>query len=144
MAATVCVASPAKMSASFAAWVHVLLAKRDALLAQGRDDLGERLIAALVGVMDAQSAFAPFLALIRGAVSNELAARMLREFLAREVLERLAETAAPDAPNLRASLAASQVMGLAMTRYVVRVEPLATASPQTVAAAPSGRPSSAT
>lgn len=38
--------------------------------------------------MDAQSAFAPFLALIRGAVANELAARMLREFLAREVLER--------------------------------------------------------
>ena len=104
------------------------------LLAEGVDDLGERLVARLLGLFDDPRAFAPFLALVRGAVSNEQAAAMLREFLTREVLGRLATAASPDAPELRASLAGSQVIGLAMARYVVRVPPLARADPATVAA----------
>jgi hypothetical protein len=67
-------------------------------------------------------------------VSNERAAAMLREFLAREVLGRLAAAASPDRPGLRASLAGSQVVGLAMARYVVGVPPLATTERETVVA----------
>src|SRR5919206_1067732 len=92
-----------------------------ALLAEGVDDLGERLVRSLLELFDRPAAFAPFVALIRGAVSNEHAAAMLREFLAREVLGRLAAAASPDRPELRASLAGSQVVGLAMARYVVGV-----------------------
>jgi AcrR family transcriptional regulator len=105
-----------------------------ALLVDGIDDLGERLVARLLAVFDDPRSFAPFLALIRGAVSNEQAAAMLREFVTREVLGRLAAAASPDAPQLRASLAGSQVIGLAMARYVVGVPPLAGADPATVAA----------
>jgi AcrR family transcriptional regulator len=105
------------------------------LLADGVEDLGERLVHALLTLLDTPGAFAPFLALIRGAVSNEQAATMLREFLTSEVLGRLAAVAAPDAPELRASLAGSQVVGLAMARYVVRVPPLADADPPVIAAA---------
>jgi len=105
------------------------------LLAEaGVDDLGERLVARLVALFDDPRAFAPFLALIRSAVTNEQAAAMLREFLAREVLGRLARAASPDAPELRASLAGSQIVGLTMARYVVRVPPLADADPGTVVA----------
>jgi AcrR family transcriptional regulator len=105
-----------------------------ALLAGGVDDLGERLVRTLLELFDRPAAFAPFLALIRGAVSNEHAATLLREFLAREVLGRLAAAASPDRPELRASLAGSQVVGLAMARYVVGVPPLATTDRETVVA----------
>jgi hypothetical protein len=88
----------------------------------------------LLEVFDDPAAFAPFLALIRAAVSNEHAATLLREFLTREVLGRLAAAASPDRPELRASLAGSQVVGLAMARYLVAVPPLATTDRETVVA----------
>src|SRR4051794_5383063 len=94
-----------------------------ALLAEGVDGLGERLVRTLLELFDRPAAFAPFLALIRGAASNDHAAAMLRAFVAREVLGRLAAAASPDRPELRASLAGAQVVGLAMARYVVGVPP---------------------
>jgi AcrR family transcriptional regulator len=106
----------------------------EALLADGVDDLGERLVRTFLRLFDEGEAFAPFLALIRGAVSNERAAAMLREFLAREVLGRLAAAASPDRPGLRASLAGSQMVGLAMARYVIGVPPLAGTGRETVVA----------
>jgi AcrR family transcriptional regulator len=106
----------------------------DALLAEGVERLGERLVRTFLELFDGPDAFAPFLALIRGAVSNERAAAMLREFLAREVLGRLAAAASPDRPELRASLAGSQIVGLAMARYVVGVPPLAGSDRETLVA----------
>jgi AcrR family transcriptional regulator len=106
----------------------------DALLAEGVGHLGERLVRTFLELFDRPAAFAPFLALIRGAVSNERAAAMLREFIAREVLGRLAAAASPDRPDLRASLAGSQIVGLAMARYVVGVPPLAATDRETVVA----------
>ena len=38
-------------------------------------------------------------------------------------------------PELRAALAGSQLIGLVMARYVIRIEPLASADADTVAAA---------
>ena len=105
-----------------------------ALLAEGVEQLGERLVRAFLELFDEPAAFGPVLALLRGAVSNERAATMLREFLAREVLGRLAAAASPDRPELRASLAGSQIVGLAMARYVVGVPPLAGTNRETVVA----------
>ena len=102
------------------------------LLAEGVDRLGERLVRTFLELFDRPEAFAPFLALIRGAVSNERAAALLREFVTREVLGRLAAAASPDRPDLRAGLAGSQIVGLAMARYVVRIAPLAGADRETV------------
>jgi hypothetical protein len=59
---------------------------------------------------------------------------MLREFLAREVFARIVARLGSDDPELRAALAASQMMGLAVARYVVRLEPLASADPELVVA----------
>jgi len=42
---------------------------------------------------------------------------------------------APDCPELRAALCATQVAGLGMVRYVLRLEPLASADHDTVVAA---------
>jgi len=106
----------------------------ETLLADGVEGLGERLVRTVLGLFDEPTAFAPILALLRGAVSNERAAALLREFIAREVLGRLAHAASPDRPELRASLAGSQIIGLAMARAVVGVPPLATTDPETVVA----------
>ena len=100
-----------------------------AVLAQGRDGLGERLARTFLGIWDNTPGQGPMLAMLRSAVSDPMAAGSLRDFLSRVVLEPLAQAAGGDegAP-LRASLAASQIVGLAVARYVVALEPLASAS----------------
>jgi hypothetical protein len=60
---------------------------------------------------------------------------MLREFIQGHIVGTLAGAIGGRDAELRASLVASQMVGLAMARYVVRVEPLASASPEQVAAA---------
>jgi AcrR family transcriptional regulator len=104
------------------------------LLAGDPDTLGVRLVLALVELWDRPDGFEGFLGLVRGAVSHADAARLLREFVTREILGRLATVAAPDAPQTRAALAGSQIVGLAMARKIVGIEPLATADPAWLAA----------
>ena len=71
---------------------------------------------------------APLLAVVRSAVTNETAARVLRTFVLRRLLLRVAgDLDLPDA-RLRAELAAAQMIGVAMLRYVLKVEPLSTAT----------------
>ncbi len=100
-----------------------------ALLAEGMDGLGERVVRTFLGIWDATPGQGPLLALLRSAVSDERAAQSVRDFVTRGVLGLLARAGAPDHAELRASLAASQVVGLAVARYVVRLEPLASATP---------------
>jgi hypothetical protein len=102
------------------------------LLAPGLDGLGERLARFFIETWDSPQG-SPLLGLIRSVVGSEHAAAMLREFISREVLARLAEALDLDQPQVRASLAASHLIGLAMLRYVVKLEPLASASPERIA-----------
>jgi AcrR family transcriptional regulator len=96
------------------------------LLEPGVDGVGERLVRTLLAIWDSPEG-APFLGLMRNAVTQDDAARMLREFLATSVLRELAEAVGADEPELRASLAASQIMGLGMARKLIGLEPLASA-----------------
>jgi AcrR family transcriptional regulator len=91
-----------------------------AILAGGPDGLGERVVETLLTLYDKTDASAPFQGFLRAAVTHEQAATMLREFLTTEILGRVA-AAAPDQPELRAALAATQILGLVMARYIVRV-----------------------
>ncbi len=103
-----------------------------AILALGPVGLGERIIETLLTVYDTTGA-GPFQAFLRAAASNEQAATMLREFLTTEILGRVAAIA-PDQPELRAALVASQILGLAMSRYIVRLPHIATANRTELAA----------
>jgi AcrR family transcriptional regulator len=103
------------------------------LLAPGLDGLGERLVRFFIDTWDSPAG-SPLLGLIRSVVGNEDAAALLREFVKRQVLGRIARALELDQPQLRASLAASQLIGLAMMRYVVKVEPLASARSDEVVA----------
>jgi AcrR family transcriptional regulator len=102
------------------------------LLAPGVDGLGERLVRFFLETWESPAG-RPLLALIRSAVATDDAAALLREFVSREVLGRVARTLEVDDPRLRASLAASTLIGLAMLRYVVRVEPITSARPDDIA-----------
>src|SRR5258706_2572074 len=102
------------------------------LLAPGLDGLGERLVHFFVETWDSPAG-RPLLALIRSVVASADAAALLREFVSREVLGRLASALEVDQPQLRASLAASTLIGAAMLRYVIELEPLASASPDELA-----------
>jgi AcrR family transcriptional regulator len=85
-------------------------------------------------VVDSDRSRNPILALVRSAVSNDKAAAMLREFLTAELLPVIARrTRHPDA-QLRASLVAAQLIGIATLRHVLQVEPLAAASPDEIVA----------
>lgn len=103
------------------------------LLAGGVDGLGERVVRTFLGVWDATPGQGPMLAMLRSAVSHEDSAAMLRDLLLRVILRPLALGAGADHPDLRAALLASQVVGLALTRYVLRFEPVASADADTLA-----------
>lgn len=95
--------------------------------AGGTDDLGERLLRLFLRLWDERGGM-PLLALLRSASDHEGAAAGLREFISREVVARIARAIDADRPELRATLCGTQIVGLAMVRYVVKVEPLASAS----------------
>jgi AcrR family transcriptional regulator len=103
-----------------------------ALVAQGVDGLGERLASFFLETWDAPRG-RPFIALLRSVASSDKAAHMMRQFVAREVLSRVAGTLELDQPKLRASLAASHLVGLALLRYVIKLEPIASADRRTLA-----------
>lgn len=104
-----------------------------ALIAGGIEGLGERLVRFFLETLDSPEG-RPSLALIRSAVTNENATALLREFVQREVLARVGAATSLDQPQVRATLAGSQLVGLAVVRYIVKVPPLHQAAPATVAA----------
>jgi AcrR family transcriptional regulator len=106
-----------------------------AVLADEPDRIGQRIVEVFLSIWDHAADRSPLLALIRSAVGDDRAAAMLREFITEEVLGQLARRlGSPDA-RLRATLVGSQLIGLAMARYIVRVEPLASTPAAELAAA---------
>lgn len=105
------------------------------VLAEGLDGVGERLARAFLRIWDDPEAGRPLIALVRSAASHEEAATMLREFAGQEVLGRIASALDDPQAGLRATLVASQLVGVAMARYVLRVEPLASAGHDALARA---------
>lgn len=73
-------------------------------------------------------------AILRTAVTDAKKLRKLRALLGGSVAEEAARALGPSNGKLRAELLGAQVTGLFLNRYIVRVEPLASASPAEVAA----------
>ena len=73
--------------------------------------------------------------MLRSATTNDQAATLLRGFIEREIVETVAREIGGEDARLRASLMGSQMVGLAMARYVVGLEPLASATRDEVVAA---------
>ena len=94
-------------------------------LADGpRATVGRRLAEVIVGMLEDPRSRSVVLGRIRSASSHPDAAALVRETVTRDV-GRLAAALTDDEPETRAVLVGSQIVGLALARYIVRVEPLA-------------------
>jgi AcrR family transcriptional regulator len=90
------------------------------------NELAERLIRTFVTMWDTHEG--RFASLILSISSQELAAKMMVEFFSGMVFTQVAQVVGVDRAELRASLCATQVIGLGVMRYVLKLEPIATAS----------------
>jgi AcrR family transcriptional regulator len=105
-------------------------------LAGPREQAGERLVRLLLSVWDSPAGVAA-VALLRSAMSNDWTARLLREFVITQVLRRaIVELGIQgEEATTRAALVASQIAGLAVTRYILKIEPVASAQAEDLVAA---------
>jgi AcrR family transcriptional regulator len=98
----------------------------EVVLTGPRGQLGERLALVVLNLWDSPTGRDRIVALLTGAMASEAAARLLREFVTRELLGRIAAALEMDRADLRAALAASHLVGIAMARVLIKIEPLAT------------------
>ncbi len=105
-----------------------------AVIADGPPEhVGERFAAFVIGLWDRPEVRPLVTGVVRSASTDPVAADMARRLLTEGPLLALASAIdRPDAP-LRATLAGAQLMGVAIARYVVRMEPLASMPPDEVA-----------
>ena len=96
------------------------------ITAGGTDEIGVRLARTFVRIWDSPVGTTGA-ALIRSAMSNDWTLRLMREFLTTQILRRVVAELDldPKEAPLRVSLVASQLAGLAMMRYIIKLEPLA-------------------
>ena len=135
---------PALVRRFFGSKEGLMLAALDVAMAPGtrlaevvRTDparLGEHVVAYMLSVWEEPPNRDVMVGMIRAACTNRRAAELLREYIAGQVLARLAGTVDDAGAGLRASLVGSQIVGVAFYRYVVGIEPLASAPPETLAA----------
>jgi AcrR family transcriptional regulator len=109
---------PAEVSAAFAA------------LADGpRETVGRRLAELVVAALERPLTRSIVIGRIRCASSHADAAALVRETVLRDV-GQLTRALGGDRPDERAVLVGSQVVGVALARYVVCVEPIASLEPE--------------
>ncbi|TDD51158.1 TetR/AcrR family transcriptional regulator [Saccharopolyspora elongata] len=121
----------------FTAAVHIPINPAEVvpqLLVGDREQLAERLLRRFLTVWD-NAEGGQFAALVRSVAANENAVGMLREFIQNVLFKRLVKTLGMDRAELRTALCGSQIVGLGMARYVIHLEPLASADHDTVVAA---------
>jgi len=99
-----------------------------------RDDIGVNLVRYMVETLDKPGASDRVLRMMHTALGQEFAARMMRQFVMREVLKQIAKELGEEDSELRASFAATQVVGLLVARYGIKIQPLASAAPEEVVA----------
>jgi AcrR family transcriptional regulator len=104
------------------------------LLAAEPDDIGQTIVRTFLSIWDATGG-GVFTALIRSVTSHEDAALALKGFFFEHVFKHVIAKHAPDNHEFRATLVATQIVGMGMVRYVVRFDPLASADIDTMAAA---------
>ena len=105
------------------------------MLAGPREQMGERVVRTVVALWDRPEVRPLLLGIVRSATTDPVAAGMARRMLAEGPFLALARAVdLPDA-EIRATLAGTQLIGLAISRYVIGLEPIASMSADELAAA---------
>jgi AcrR family transcriptional regulator len=103
------------------------------ILAGDPAEIGDRLAEVLLNILEHPALHERLTGVVRAAASEPEVARMLREFLTREVFAPAAAILDSEDAHFRLNLFGSQIVGLIMARYVVALEPLASMPPKAVA-----------
>jgi AcrR family transcriptional regulator len=93
-----------------------------------RSEIGARLVRQTLELWEDPATRSLLMGIVRSATTDDVAAEILRGLLSEGPILALRRASGQPDAALRATLAGSQVVGLAMARYVIRVEPLASAS----------------
>ncbi len=96
------------------------------------DTMAERLVRGFVTMWDTHEG--RFATLMLSVASQELAATAMAEFLSGTVLRVVTDVTGGDQAQLRAGLCGSQMVGLGVIRYVLKLEPIASADVETLVA----------
>ena len=94
--------------------------------------VGETLVAIFLDRWEQQPDSAGWSVLLRSAASNEYAAGKVREVIAKQLVPAMTRLGGRAGADRRAGLAASQFLGLALCRYVLKVPQVVAMSPQEI------------
>lgn len=122
----------------YAAAIKVPISPRDvaeAIVAGGIEAAGERITRLFFSIWEQPEAREPLLAMIRGALGGSpQGLEAFRQFIEHELLARAAPLIDASDRELRMTAAAAHLVGVAIARYVVGVEPIASATPDELVA----------
>jgi AcrR family transcriptional regulator len=96
------------------------------ILAGPRSEIGERLVRTFLRFWSDPRLRPQFVGIIRSATTSETGATLLRDFITSQLFARVA--AVLEVPGLNLNAAAAQLVGVVMFRYVLEMEPMASAS----------------
>ena len=104
-----------------------------AAMAEGDGDIGTRMVRTYLGIWENPDTATSMVAMLQSATSNSDAHEAFRGFMQSYVLTAVSGAlGGGEQARLRAMLAASHLVGVAMLRYVINVAPLATLSAEEV------------
>jgi AcrR family transcriptional regulator len=96
-----------------------------ALLDEGTEQIGPRLVRRFLEHWEEGAVFEPFMTLWRSAAIHPQARKVLHDSLAGPIAKRVAAEFGVADAELRVELVASHLAGLAFARYQLKIEPLA-------------------
>lgn len=97
----------------------------DQLTAAGPDGLGRRLTAGFLGVWEDAETGPRLQAVFRAAVTDDAVTALIREFLTEVVTVRLVDVIGRERAEYGVELALGTLLGVAVVRHILRVDPLA-------------------
>jgi AcrR family transcriptional regulator len=106
----------------------------DMVISGDNDTAGLRLAMVVLDLLDDEIRRQPMMGMIRAATAEPEAARLVREFLTRNIIAPIARRLGSEDADYRAGLVMSQIAGIALARYIVGIEPLASHPRERVAA----------
>ncbi len=97
-----------------------------------RSEIGETLVRHFLSLWEGENAIGGMPIMLRSAASNEVAANKLREVFIGQVLPALTRAGGQSGAAERAGLVSSQLLGLALCRYVLKLPPVVGLSRDTI------------
>ena len=104
-------------------------------MARGPEGFGERLVATLIDTWDGIADRSPLIAALRTAMGTGQVADTLRQYVKTSIVGSFTKVLDGDDAELRGALIGTQLAGLLIGRYILEIEPLASADRESLIAA---------